>query len=119
MAAAARGSRRRPDAGATGSGRGVLEALGGDEADGDEQGDDEELLHGSDPTALDGEQIAGAGVRRRVPELRHRPGLDLADPLARQVEVLSDLLEGARLAAVEAEAQSEDCLLYTSDAADE
>src|SRR3954469_20058736 len=56
----------------------------------------------------DGEEGAGAGVARRVAQLAHRPGLDLADPLTGQVEVLADLLERPRLAAVEAEAQGED-----------
>src|SRR5271169_2494422 len=46
-----------------------------------------------------------------MPELAHRARLDLADALAREVEVLADLLEGARLAAVEAEAQAQDLAL--------
>ena len=60
---------------------------------------------------LDGEQVPGAGVGRGVAQLRHRPGLDLADPLTGQVEVLADLFERAGLAPVEAEAQLEDLLL--------
>src|SRR5664280_752651 len=56
----------------------------------------------------DGQEVAGAGVRGRMPELRHGPGLDLADPLAGQVEVLADLLERAGLAPIEAEAQTQD-----------
>ena len=56
----------------------------------------------------DGEEVAGAGVARRVAQLAHRPGLDLADALPGEVEVLADLLEGPRLAAVEAEAQLQD-----------
>src|SRR5437588_6009932 len=60
---------------------------------------------------LDGEEVARAGVARGVAQLRHGPGLDLADALAGQVEVLADLLERAGLAAVEAEAQLEDLAL--------
>src|SRR5204863_186006 len=44
-------------------------------------------------------------------QLRHRPGLDLADALTGEVEVLADLLEGAGLAAVESETQLEDLAL--------
>ena len=40
--------------------------------------------------------------------LRHRPGFDLADPLASETEADTDLLEGARLAPVEAEPQADD-----------
>src|SRR4051812_3695235 len=56
----------------------------------------------------DGEEVAGAGVARRVAQLAHRPGFDLADPLTGQVEVLADLFQRARLAAVEAEAELQD-----------
>src|SRR5690606_12257815 len=63
------------------------------------------------PVGLDREQVAGAGVGRRVPQLRHRPRLDLADALAGEVEVLAHLLERPRLAPVEAEAQLEDLAL--------
>ena len=45
---------------------------------------------------------------RRVPQLRHRPGLDLADALAGETEVLGHLLERALAATVEAEAQAQD-----------
>src|SRR5438445_12720567 len=57
---------------------------------------------------LDREQVACAGIGARVPQLRHRPRLDLADALTGQVEVLADLFERARLAAVEPEAQRQD-----------
>ena len=60
---------------------------------------------------LDGEEVAGAGVARRVAQLRHGAGLDLADALTGEVEVLADLFEGAGLAPVEAEAQLEDLAL--------
>ena len=43
-----------------------------------------------------------------VTQLRHRLGFDLADALAGQVELLADLFERPRLAAVEAEAQRDD-----------
>src|SRR5207245_439699 len=61
--------------------------------------------------ASDREQVAGAGVGGRVAQLRHRARLDLTDALTREVEVLADLLERARLAAVEPEAQREDLAL--------
>src|SRR5258705_1955919 len=57
------------------------------------------------------QQLAGADVDRRVPELRHGPGLDLADALTGELEALADLLEGPRLAPVEAEAQAQDLAL--------
>src|SRR5215218_6488802 len=57
---------------------------------------------------LDGEQVPGAGVRRRVAQLRHGPRLDLADPLAGEVEVLANLFESAGLAPVEPEAELQD-----------
>ena len=63
------------------------------------------------PGGSDGEQVAGAGVARGVPQLGHRPRLDLADPLTGEVEVLADLFQGARLAAVEAEAELQDLAL--------
>src|SRR5581483_11520387 len=59
----------------------------------------------------DREQVACARVARRVPQLRHRACLDLADALAGEVEVLAHLFERARLAAVEAEAQLQDLAL--------
>src|SRR5438132_3999610 len=52
--------------------------------------------------ASDGQQIAGAGVGRGVAELGHGPGLDLADALPGEVEVLAHLLQGAGLAPVQA-----------------
>src|ERR671914_3097155 len=57
---------------------------------------------------LHGEQVPCAGVGGRVPQLRHRPGLDLADPLPGEVEVLANLFEGTGLASVETEAQRQD-----------
>jgi hypothetical protein len=50
------------------------------------------------------QQVASAGIRRRVPQLRHGPYLDLSNALARQVEALADLCQCPRLTAVEAEA---------------
>ena len=56
---------------------------------------------------LDGfEQLAGADVGGRVPQLRHRPGLDLADALPGETEVLGHFLERALAATVEPEAQA-------------
>jgi hypothetical protein len=55
-----------------------------------------------------GGQLLGAAVGRGVPKLGHGPGLDLAYPLAGQAEMLGDLVEGAGLAPVQAEAQPED-----------
>jgi len=46
-----------------------------------------------------------------VAQLRHGPGLDLADPLPGEVEVLADLFERPRLAAIEAEAETKDLAL--------
>jgi hypothetical protein len=46
-----------------------------------------------------------------MPELRHGSGLDLADALPGQVEMLAHLFEGAWLAAVEAEPQTKDLAL--------
>src|SRR2546421_10956214 len=59
----------------------------------------------------DGQEVAGAGVARRMAELRHGPRLDLADALTGEVEVLTDFFERARLAAVEAETQLQDLSL--------
>src|SRR5271165_495701 len=59
----------------------------------------------------DRQQVTGAGVRGRVTQLGHGPGLDLTDPLPGQVEVLADLLEGPGLAPVEPEAQAQDLAL--------
>ena len=44
-------------------------------------------------------------------QLRHGPGLDLADALPGEVEVLANLLERAGLTPVEAETQLEDVSL--------
>ena len=70
---------------------------------------------GSSPTTaapasplLHGEEVAGAAVARWMAQLAHRPGLDLADPLAGQVEVLTDRSQRPRLAPVEPEAQRQD-----------
>src|SRR5207248_3197641 len=61
--------------------------------------------------ASDGQEIPGARVGGRVTQLRHRPGLDLADPLPGEVEVLADLLQGAGLTPVQPEAQRQDLAL--------
>src|SRR3954454_20049753 len=45
---------------------------------------------------------------RGVAQLRERLGLDLADPLAGEAELLADLVERARLAVGETEAQRDD-----------
>jgi hypothetical protein len=60
---------------------------------------------------LDGQEVAGAGVAAGVAQLGHGAGFDLADALAGEVEVLTDLFEGAGLAAVEAEAEAQDLAL--------
>src|SRR5271155_4253492 len=59
----------------------------------------------------DGQKVTGAGVGGGMAQFRHRPGLDLADPLAGQVEVFADLFERPGLTPVEAEAQPEDLSL--------
>ncbi len=59
----------------------------------------------------DREQVARPGVRGGVAKLRHRPGLDLANPLPGEVEVLTNLLERPRLAPVQSEAQPQDLAL--------
>src|SRR5207245_11179447 len=46
-----------------------------------------------------------------VPQLRQGLGLDLADALAGDAELLADLLEGASLAVVEPETHAHDLLL--------
>src|SRR5688572_6240808 len=61
--------------------------------------------------ASDCEEVACAGVGRGVPELRHRPGLDLADALAREVEELTHLFERSGLTPIQAEAQGQDLTL--------
>src|SRR5581483_11296849 len=68
---------------------------------------------------LDGEEVARTRVAAGVAQLRHRPRLDLADALAGEVEVLADFLEGAGLAAVEAEAEAEDLALALVEGAEE
>src|SRR5579859_7809324 len=55
-----------------------------------------------------GEQLARAAIGRRVAQLGHGPGFDLADALPSQAEVFADLVEGAGLTPVETEAQSQD-----------
>ena len=42
-----------------------------------------------------------------MPELRHRLGLDLTDPLAGHAERVADLVEGLRLPVAEAEAHAD------------
>ena len=59
----------------------------------------------------DGQQVAAPALEAGWRSLRHRPGLDLADPLAGEVEGVAHLLEGAGLAAVEAVAQAQDLAL--------
>src|SRR5689334_23335441 len=54
------------------------------------------------------EQLARADVGRRVAKLRHRTGLDLADPLTGEAEVLGHFLERALAATVETEAKRQD-----------
>src|SRR5204862_6390439 len=56
-----------------------------------------------DRRPLHGEQVARPGIARRMAQLRHGPGLDLADPLAGEVEVRADLFERPRLAPHETE----------------
>src|SRR2546426_5407268 len=60
-------------------------------------GRDSRKSRAQESNGSDGEEVAGAGVARRVAQLRHGPGLDLADALPGQVEVLAHLLEGAGL----------------------
>src|SRR4051794_8308316 len=55
---------------------------------------------------LAGEEIPG--VAGGLAQLGHRLLLDLADPLAGQLEVAGQILQGARLAAVETEPQPDD-----------
>ena len=57
------------------------------------------------------EEVAGAGVSRRVPQLAHGPGLDLADALTGEIEALAHLFEGAGLTSVESEAELQDLAL--------
>src|SRR5436309_15473309 len=58
-----------------------------------------------------GEQLVGVEAGRGMAQLRHGPGLDLADPLGREVDVGADLVERTGLAPVQAEAQTQDLLL--------
>src|SRR5215217_7062866 len=58
--------------------------------------------------ASNSQEVAGAGVGAGVAQFAHRTGLDLADALTGEVEVLADFLERAGLAAVEPEPQRED-----------
>lgn len=59
----------------------------------------------------DAEEVAGAGVAAGVTQLRHGAGLDLADALTGEVEVLADLFESARFTTVETEAKLQDLAL--------
>src|SRR3954453_10919915 len=54
------------------------------------------------------EVVAELLAAARVAELGQRLRLDLADPLASETELLADLVERARLAVGEAEAQGDD-----------
>ena len=60
------------------------------------------------PVRLPGVVPAGALVQQTLVELPERLDLDLADALARQPDLLADLLERQRLLAVEPEAETED-----------
>src|SRR3954463_2592140 len=55
------------------------------------------------------EVVAELLAAARVAELGQRLRLDLADALASEPELLADLVERARLAVGEAEAQGDDC----------
>src|SRR5258708_33132576 len=66
---------------------------------------------GRTPPRSDAQELAGAGVGAGVAKLGHRPGFDLTDPLAGQVEALADLFEGPGLTTVESEPESEDLAL--------
>ena len=57
------------------------------------------------------EPVAHGDVERGVTQLRHRFSLDLTDPFSSELEMHAHLFEGARLPAVEAEAQREDLAL--------
>src|SRR5581483_12191075 len=72
---------------------------------------DSSLKEGKGERDLDGQEVAGAGVAAGVAQLGHGAGFDLADALAGEIEVLTDLFEGAGLAAVEAEAEAQDLAL--------
>ena len=103
----------------------LAQTTSGDDADGNQDGQDKQLLHGADPRRVpqawltqrlgaggsDGEEVPGAGVRGRVAKLGHRPRLDLTDALPGQVEVLADLLERPGLTSVQPEAQAQDLAL--------
>ena len=52
----------------------------------------------------DRQQVARPGVGGGMTQLRHRPGFDLADALAREVELLADLAECVLAFAADAEA---------------
>ena len=60
-----------------------------------------------DQLLLNREQVACAGIGRGMSKLRHRPGLNLANSFTSEIEVLTDLFEGARFATIKAEAQLE------------
>ena len=57
------------------------------------------------------EPLAHGGVEPGVTQFRHGSGFDLADPFPGEIEVRADLIEGARLPAVEAETQRQDFAL--------
>src|SRR5205085_11750215 len=60
---------------------------------------------------LTGEESAGAHLDGRVAQAGERACLDLAYPLATEVDELADFVGGARLAAVEPESEREDVAL--------
>ena len=60
------------------------------------------------PTRLSVEEAACRFDVRWVAKLRHCAGLDLTDALSTEVELFTDLPEGAGLAPVETETQRED-----------
>ena len=53
---------------------------------------------------------------RRMTQLAQRLGLDLADTLTGYVELLADLLEGAGMAVLDAEAQAQDAFPHAASA---
>src|SRR4051812_39761601 len=57
---------------------------------------------------LNSEEVAGARVAGRVPQLAHGPCFDLTDSFPCQIEVLAGLFERARLATIETEPQLQD-----------
>src|SRR5215210_7810271 len=61
--------------------------------------------------SLFGCELAELAAPRRMPQLSKRVGLDLADPLARQAELVPNLLERPRSAVVEPEPKPDHALL--------